>query len=260
MNEKLAGELLRNLRDERNLGSNDFATIVSATTLSRLENGHSTTAKRITVMAILDRLDEASPVSFITKKKILELYGFSPDGTVPDRIDIRNALMLWRERKDSHYPSYLVDYAQRIHDWNQASLSLLGLSSISEIPKGITVFDLAFDPRYQQGLEIENGEEFLVSMVNIMKREFTPFMHLDWCKDCIKKARGKYEVFGTIWDSLPQPIKQEVGIRVISPLRIRTNTGHILTFTLLGADLIEDPRFRIVQYIPDPETAAYFSS
>lgn len=255
------GDRLRLLRRERGLNGDDLARWagVSRTTLSHLENDVSEHRSKKTIENILKALDAVKPLTAVERKAFLAAFGYCDEDSLPTTADIGKAVQAWQDLfKESHQPAYLVDYAQRIHDWNDLALRLLGIEDKHLIPADITVFDLTFNPVLQRGIVLLNAEDFMPHMIAVTKSEFLPFLETDWCRKCLEKAWADYPVFKHLWDSVPDSALPNVNVHAMGPLllRDRDDPERQLSFQLLGTDLVQDPRFRIIQYMPlDEETS-----
>ena len=252
------GEALRKLRKARKISIEDLAADagISAPALSHIENSQVEQPNLATLKKLLTALNEREDVLFSESKLILEGYGYKSHSGLPNATDIKQAIKAWAVPfKSTALPAYLVDYAQRVHDMNNVALSFLGVDTENENIAEWTVFDLAFSERLQNNITITNRDEFIVQMVRTMKSEFAPLMAENWCTDCICNAQNKYPMFKTIWETIQAAELPEVGVRTMGPICLSISGFGNLSFDLVGTDLISDPRFRAIQYIPrDAET------
>lgn len=247
------GEALRELRKSRSFSIEQLAADaeISAPALSHIENGLVEQPKLDTLRKLFSVLNEKSDVLFSERKMILEGFGYKCLGDLPNTTDIKHAVKAWSVPfKQTGLPAYLVDYAQRVHDINDVALRFLGIDPEVEASFGWTVFDLAFNERFQNNVIITNRDEFILQMVKVMKSEFVSLMAEEWCINCIRDTQSNYPIFKTIWESINASETPEVGVRTMGPIHLSIDGMGDLSFDLVGTDLISDPRFRAIQYIP----------
>lgn len=251
------GELLRSMREARNMTQLEVKTEtgIASDVVSRLENGQTDHPKRDTIEKILDCLTAEKTIPYSERCAVLALYGFEVIPTLPSADDIKNAIEAWTEPfKKAPYPAYLVDFVERIHDWNPLVLNFLGLKT-SEL-QDITVFDLMFSQRYRGKLRLLNEMEIVTKTVTVMKSEFRPFLQYDWCQQCLTNAWRRYPIFQQIYDSVPESEIHDVGVRTMEPVIFSDGYGNELHFRVIGTDIVFDTRFCAVQYVPlDLKTA-----
>jgi len=186
---------------------------------------------------------------------IMSGFGYAPRTPLPLEADIqwaRSVSQSWMD--EAPYPAYLVDCGHRLHSWNLDAPRLVGLTHEELLKQEFhkaTVLDLAFNPKFHAALRIVNATTFLPQMVQVMQFELKPFSSEPWCTELIDRFRQELPGFSVIWDS-PTPTlpQQQMTTRVMGPLILDVpKVGH-LTFQLWANDFIEDPRFRVVRYLP----------
>ena len=260
------GELIRQLRKARRITRSAMSqdklvatADLTVVTLSNIENGKINQPKKRTLEEILRVLHEVEEVPIADRKMILETFGYKDSSKLPGIKDVHNAVQAWQPLKLSAYPSYLIDYANRIHDWNIPALRLIGLDGNSDQLAGLTVFDLAFGEDFQKRITdvtVINREEFLSILTKDIKSEYKNYADEEWCKDCIAQASEKYPEFKQLWDSIVDEEIYDFKIRVLRPLYISVRGLGVLNFKIVGTDVAIDHRFRAVQYEPlDKETS-----
>lgn len=252
-----AGESLRALRKARRLSAQSLAAEagISPTTLSHLENDQISQPDRETLEAILSILDHGRELSASERDGVLAPFGYRDGSRLPNAQDIAQALTAWEPYAHLTLPSYLVDYAQRVHAWNALALGFLGADTLQTRSQW-TVFDIAFSDDFQGAVVVENRDVFMREFVEMVKREFVPFTGEAWLKECLEAAWAKYPEFRRLWDAIPDETLTPVSLRTLGPVSFSIGERRGLRFKIVGTDLVSDPRFRVVQYIPfDEETA-----
>ena len=248
-------EKLRSLRKARKETIANIATDAGITykSLSEIETGTTKQPSRETLQKILNALDEISPLQADDLQIIYGYYGYKKHNPLPTNKEIERACDYWKNfYGDIPYPAYLVDFGQRLLDWNKFAPRLLGMKY--ENPKlqafqGITIFDLAFT--LANGLvKIGNREAYLKNLIHIMKSEFQPYQDEIWYPGLIKQVGQRYPEFQKIWDGLPEFIKPPTTGNIIT---LHVNSDDVLKFHLIGTAFIDDQRFRVVQWIPIDE-------
>lgn len=256
MSASTPGTQIRDLRTERKLSIESLAGDADLTplALSNLEL-KSVHPKRETLIKILDSLDTTQAVPIGKRRALLEAFGYLDAPVLPNSDDIQRAVEAWQQPfQDIPYPAYLVDFAQRIHDWNDRALLLMGQPREKLV--GVTVFDLMFSPQQRGTLRLLNEEELIQKTVRQLWNEYQPFADQAWCKECLEKARKRYPHFGTLYDRCAGSEITDIDVRTLEPVLFATPDGHTVTFKIIGTDLVSDPRFRAIQYIPvETETA-----
>lgn len=250
MNASNPGQVLRRLRQERGLSIESLAAEADLTTvaLSHIER-KSVRPQRENLLRILGVLENVSPLLLADRQAILAAFGYRDNPGLPNAGDIETAVAAWRRTyQDASVPAYLVDIAQRIHDWNDLCLLLLG--ERRENLDGLTVFDLLFSDFAQRRLPVTNAAEVLDKTVAMMGNEFQAYAGQPWVEECLQSARQAYPLFGQVYDRVSQEVPTPIAIRTIEPVCFAGPQGTQLRFRIVGVDLVSDPRFRAVQYVP----------
>ena len=256
------GELIRQLRIERKVNNKAMSRDVfvanadiSKLTLSNIENGKLNIAEQKTIKEILRVLGEVKEVPNAYRARILGTYGFKDSSNLPCAEDVLVAIQAWQPLKLSAWPGYLIDYANRIHDWNETALRLIGLDNNSEELNELTVFDIAFGEDFQKRItdvEIINRDEFLSILTKDIKSEYRNYADDEWCIKCIALAKKKYSKFEQLWNSITDEEIIDLDVRVLRPLDISVRGLGVLNFKIVGSVVAVnlDHRFRAVQYEP----------
>ena len=249
------GELLMKMRKARKISQAKLgkAACLSKVTLSKLENGQIDQPKKETLQEIIRVLHDVEEISMVDRKIILGVFGFSEGSTLPCAKDIDNAIRVWQPLKSSKYPAYLIDFANRIHDWNEPALRLIGLSSNSDELAGLTVFDLAFGEELQRlntGIKLTNRKEFLSILTRDIKSEYRDYATEEWCISCVDRAKQKYPEFELLWNEIVDEELDDFETRVLEPIHLSARGYGALKFKIVGTDVTVDHRFRAVKYEP----------
>jgi len=245
-----SGKALRRLRTERGLSIEDLAYKADITPLA-LSNIELKSAKpqRETLIRILIALEAASSVPVLVRRELLELHGYTDAPSVPNQTDIDRAVEVWQAPfKDAPFPAYLVDFTQRIHDWNDQALVFVGKHK--EDLAGFTLFDLLFSPQTRGMAVLENEEEIVTKTVAHMREEYLPFAGTEWCTRLLNEQFSRYPRFKHLYDTVPPLETQSIDIRGMEPAIFSGPEGTSLKFRIVGIDIVSDPRFRAVQYVP----------
>ena len=261
------GKILRLLRKNRRLSIEAVAAEAGITSaaLSRIETGLVMQPELKTLEKIhdvftgekIDNVFTSEELPFTEWAPVLEGFGYSSYKGLPSPSDIRQATKTWATPlRMFPLPAYLVDYAQRVHAWNDVALRFLGISNDSQELNNLTLYDLAFDCRFQSAFEIKARDEFILHMVTILKSEAVPLMAEEWCIKCINDAKSKYPEMREIWDNIPDENLMSSPVRTMGPITLAFDSANIVQFNLLGTDLVSDHRFRVIQYIPLNEETA----
>lgn len=247
--------LLRQLRNERHLSLEYLAGEAGITTLA-LSNVelHSSKPQRDNLLRILDVLEKAAPLSIGNRKAVLESFGYTDNLGLPNQLDIDRAIDTWRQAfNNAPYPAYLVDIAQRIHDWNRQAMVLLNRQE--EDLAGLTLFDLMFDLPTHGDIKALNHEEIVKKTIPLVMVDYLRYGEQDWCGRVIAEAEAKYPAFRELWpdfaaSALAAMDLSSSDITSTMPVMLVNPAGDAMNFQVVGIDMVSDPRFRVVQYVP----------
>ena len=169
---------------------------------------------------------------------------------LPNEKEIEWAREYWKKFfGDIPYPAYLIDFGQRLLDWNKFAPRLLGMKYNDprlQAFQGITIFDLTFT--LANGLVgIVNREGYLKNLIHIIKSEFHPYQDELWYPGLIGQVKEKYPEFQKIWDELPESVHPPSTGNIIT---LHVSSDNIFKFQLIATDFIDDKRFRVVQWLP----------
>jgi len=244
------GPIIRNLRQERNLSIESLAleSGITPLALSNLER-HSTRTQRENLIKILDALEKAKSLLISERRSVLECSGYTDTLGLPNNLDIARAVAVWQETFGKvPYPAYLIDVAQRLHEWSAITLTLLGRNANSL--SGTTLFDLMFSLPEHSQLRLVNEGEVVFKVVLHIWNDCHTYGNQDWCQAYLKEAEKKYPAFKELYDSVERTDLSLLDVSTMGPVLFSDPKGNILRFQVVGVDMVSDPRFRIVQYLP----------
>jgi transcriptional regulator with XRE-family HTH domain len=201
----------------------------------------------------LDKLLTALNASFAARRDVLEAFGYRVPYSLPTEQEIEDAHRLCEaELNDVTVPVYLMDDGQRLLAWNRYVPRLIGVHPDDPLLvhfHGVTLIDLALNPRYATTFLIDNRDEFLPMWLRIIKTSLDPFREEQWYIELIMHAR-ELPRFSEIWDSISvDPIRQVSTERII-PLKVAVPSIGVLSFRLASQPFILDRRFQLLSYIP----------
>ncbi len=255
----LGGKKLRELRLERSETIEHIAIDAGITykALSEIERGITKRPSWENLYSILEALEEYGEIGGEDWQIVFESYGYRKPYPLPSEGEIKQARQQWREDYGHIiYPAYLVDFSQRVLDWNRYAPKLLGMSRAdlrTNLFQNVTVFDLAFGFS-RRFIHVVNEEEYLYSFVYTTKNMMESYRDEPWYAKCMRVAWEQYPVFKKLWDSIPEdgPQPSLTGLAVPIVLDLPGESSH-LTFQLVKVDFVADERFWIVQWIPVDE-------
>ena len=251
------GLLLRDLRKQRGLTLEQVANEIDITPLA-LSNIERKGAKpqRGNLIALLDELNKIDPLTLQERRSMLAHYGYTDTAVPPNpnRKDQERAKAIWAKSfQKMATPAYLVDVEQVVLDFNDLALTLMNRTT--EQVKGVTLYDLLFSEDAAGELEIVNREEVIFKTVVHIWSDYLPFQNEQWCKDSIARAKQRYPMFSQIYDTVAESNFMLKDVSVMEPVILKDAKDRVFRFRLVGLDIVGDPRFRVVQYIPmDGET------
>ena len=248
-------KILRLLRKARKETIANIATDagIEYKSLSKIETGATKQPSRETLQKILNVLDEISPLKADDMQIIYDFYGYKKTNPLPNEKEIKWACDYWKKIfSDIPYPAYLIDFGQRLLDWNKFAPRLLGMKYGDprlQAFQGITIFDLTFT--LANGLVgIKNREGYLKNLIHIIKSEFQPYQDELWYPGLIRQVGEKYPEFQKIWEELPEFVTSPTSGNIIT---LHVSSDDVLKFQLIATNFIDDQRFRVVQWLPIDE-------
>ncbi|MBX3081262.1 MAG: helix-turn-helix domain-containing protein [Anaerolineae bacterium] len=211
--------------------------------LQRLELGKVQYPERDT----LERILTALGVSFVERREVLGLFGYTAVMSMPTDAEICWASEVFHaEIRQDNIPVYLLDCSHRLLAWNSMVGKVIGAVN-SEVGR-VTLPRLIFDPAYEVAPTVLNAEDFYSAEVRILQFERQRSGDEMWYRRLIDEMRH-YRLFDEYWT------KHNVGDRGQVPMRptaqLQLNLGHgVAQFRLISETFAQDPRFRVIYYLP----------
>jgi hypothetical protein len=147
------------------------------------------------------------------------------------------------------WPSYLVDYAQRIWGWNRLFPRLLGNTADDPANAGyagLTVLDILFNPAIGTNRQTANAESFAPVIVAWFKTTTKQFRQEPWFHDFMTKART-WPGFPEMWDQIPEGPQVLLQELPAVPVEIHVpGLASPLLFRPVHAPVSLDPRFAVL--------------
>ncbi|MBN1875183.1 MAG: helix-turn-helix transcriptional regulator [Anaerolineae bacterium] len=225
--------------------------------LSDIERGITKQPSRETLYRILEALDRYASVSAEDWQTVFGAYGYKKPYPLPTEEEIEKARKQWhKDYGHITHPAYLIDFSQRLLDWNKYAPRLLGLRSDDMRLRhfqDVTIFDVTFglSPKF---IKIVNQDEYLPSLVYVIKSELQPYKNEPWYAKCVSTAQERYPDFKKLWESFHDDDFQASLAGLSLPIVLNFPESSLtFTFQLVRIDFVADERFRIVQWIPVDE-------
>ncbi|MBI5931129.1 MAG: helix-turn-helix domain-containing protein [Chloroflexi bacterium] len=243
------GAKLRALREASGLTQLEVELEASLGTgyLQRVECGRVQQPERET----LDRILTALRASFVQRRDLLAMFGYTVAITPPSEAEIAWAVQQINPLLEKvGFPAYLLDCAHHLLTWNSATEALfsqIGVHNLADFQTS-PIFRLFFDQ--QQGIltAIHNATEFLPALIEALRHEISKMNEAAWCNALINHLVEELPLFKTYWLTPTQlPL---VAARPLVPFELVLPTGFCLKFRITAEPMTPDPRFRLVYYLP----------
>lgn len=248
----VGGQLLRGLRKRRGLVQLDVELEAGLGTgyLQRLELGK----VRQPTRAVLDRLLEALRATYAERRSILESFGYVVTTDLPSDHECAWAVGQARDAlREAPFPSYLLDCALRLLACGEQVPLLLGLArrpGRAQRLTGRSLIDVVFDPAWGVFALVRNPDDFFPLFVQILRRDSQPYQGEGWYQALIADALLRLPLFRRYWELGEARLRTGAVARPHVPLQIASPDGAPLQFRITADPLYDDPRFRIVSYVP----------
>jgi transcriptional regulator with XRE-family HTH domain len=211
--------------------------------LQRLELGKVQQPERETLERILATLG----VSFVERREVLGLFGYSVTISKPDESETRRAIDIFQsEVKQESIPIYLLDCSHRLLAWN--SLVCQVFEAVKTVSDGVLMPRLIFDPSYGITSSVLNAETFFSAQIRILQFERQRSADEVWYKGFVNEMRH-YQAFDEYWNKHNAAGSGQVPMRPIAQLKLPISHGAV-QFRLIPETFAQDPRFRVIYYMP----------
>jgi transcriptional regulator with XRE-family HTH domain len=211
--------------------------------LQRLELGKVQHPERETLERILSTLD----VSFVQRREVLELFGYTAAMSMPSEMETNWAIDVFQFEVGQHtIPAYLLDCSQRLLAWNSLVPKLFG--EINREPKRDLITRLIFDPVAGIASSVLNAEPFFSTQMRIFQYEMQRSGQASWYNTLINEMR-QYKVFDDYWVKESRVGQSQIAMRPLAHLQLDTIHGSA-NFRLICEPFAQDNRFRVIYYMP----------
>ncbi len=212
--------------------------------LQRLERGKVQQPERDTLDRILAVLDAA----FQERQEILESFGYAITIAMPNQIEIQWAVNNFQaEVQQAAFPMYLLDCGHRLLAWNALVPNLF--SELKTAAQGTLMPRLIFDPMKGIAASVLNPDTFFSAQVRILQYEKQRCSSEVWYSGFLDEM-SQYETFNKYWYRVDTVSRAQVPMRPLTPLKLDVGQG-LIQFRLIAETFGQDPRFRVVYYLPD---------
>jgi transcriptional regulator with XRE-family HTH domain len=250
--------MLRALREAAGLTQMELAGRLSdagiGTDQAHIQKIESGTIKRPTAPTLDAILTIGLHVPYRIRIDVLAAFGYRLRWELPAEEEVELELKLNAdELSRTIWPSYLVDYAQRILGWNRLFPRLLGNTADDPANAGyvgVTVLDILFNPAIGTNRQIANATSFAPIIVAWTKMMTKPYRQESWFRDFMTRART-WPGFFEMWDQIPEGPDVLLVEHSAVPVEIHVpGLASPLLFRPVHAAVALDPRFGILHLIP----------
>ncbi|MCA9834950.1 MAG: helix-turn-helix domain-containing protein [Thermomicrobiales bacterium] len=251
-------ETLRALRESSGLSQmevmlrlSDAGVRIDQAHLQRIESG---AIKRPTAATLDAILTTGLHAPYRVRIDVLAAFGYQLHWELPTFREAELEVKLNAEELTrTVWPSYLIDYAQRIWGWNRLFPRLLG--STADNPAnagfvGLTVLDILLNPAIGTHRQIANADEFVPVIVGWFKTMTKRYRQDPWFHDFLSKART-WPGFSEMWDQVPEGPQALLQTHTAVPVEISV-PGLVKPLLLrpVQVPVALDPRFAVLHLIP----------
>lgn len=211
--------------------------------LQRLELGKVQHPARDT----LERIVEALGATFSERRALFECFGYAIPFSMPTDSEFQWAITVFQAESVSHVtPAYLLDCSHRLLTWNPPVTRLF--DDIASETNFALMPELVFNPAHAVGASIINREAFLSAQIHILHYEQQRWGDATAYAAFIDRMRH-YEIFDRQWRKHKPITSQPMMTRPLTYLQLDTSDG-VLQFWLIAQAFAQDPRFRVIYYLP----------
>ena len=251
-------EMLRALRESAGLSQQELANRLVEAEL-KLDQAHvqkieSGAIKRPTAPTLDAILTVGLNVPYRIRIDVLAAFGYRLQWELPtdQEIELERSLST-EELTRTIWPSYLLDYAQRIWGWNRLFPRLL--VNTADDPRnagylGLTVLDILFNPVVGTNRQIANAESFGPVIVAWFKLMTKPYWQEPWFHEFMTRAKT-WPGFFAMWNQIPEGPQVLLTESPVIPVEIHVpGLASPLRFRTIHVPLAFDPRFAILHMVP----------
>jgi len=248
--EHTPGEKIRELRKERALSIEALANEagITAVALSNIETKQAH-PQRNTLLKLIRCLENVLSLLPSIRRSLVYSYGYTDVYDAPTPPEITTAITAWElQFKNTSFPAYVIDMTMKIHTANRAMLGLMDESG--QARTDLWVYDLIFSPPLKKGLRLEGTYQLTYNLVAYIWFDHQPYFRESWWQESLLKGRKKYPLFGELIDGFSSGTLPLPELETMEPVTFTLADGSKLTYGILSANVVEDPRFRSIQFIP----------
>jgi len=257
------GGLIKDYRIQKRLSQLEIATKVGwsdTSRLSKIEQGRTYKPSRAVVEKILDALE----LSESERNEALLAGSY-----VPTENEIKKAVRELSEKLNSwRYPAYMIDFTWRVVASNVPDAKTFYIpSNFDFLKNNFNLLEFPFQPKSSLPIEIFKGEDAKtmepLALAHVAEFKIEQHMRSNetWYQKLISKLM-KNEIFREHWskDSLTFYNKKLLDYRYKEVKGNWTGKRQTLKFHIFNSELVSDPRFIMVLYLPaDKETEEFYT-
>ncbi|MBI1282563.1 MAG: helix-turn-helix domain-containing protein [Anaerolineaceae bacterium] len=212
--------------------------------LQRLERGKVHQPEQDTLIRILDALG----AGFVERREVCSLFGYAIPVTLPTAAEIQWAVNVFHSQvKDEHVPVYLLDCSHRLLAWNRQVKHLFGV--LNTLKPDALLPRLIFDKVGGIAGLIINAETFFPAQVRIVHYERQRCGNGSLF-DAFIDQMMTIPTFAKYWVKGDDSGGFQLPMRPLVPMKLDYGR-RTLQFRLIAESFVQDPRFRVIYYLPD---------
>lgn len=251
-------EMLRALREASGISQMELALRLSDAGI-RVDQAHvqkieSGAIKRPTAQTLDALLTVGLSVPYRVRIDVLAAFGYRLRWELPtdQEIELERGLSA-EELTQAIWPSYLIDFAQRLWGWNRLFPRLLGNTADDPANAGylgLTVLDILFNPAVGTNRQIANAASFGPVLVAWFKVLTKQYWQEPWFHDFMTKAKT-WPGFLEMWNRVPAGPQILLMKPPVTPVEIDVpGLASPMLFRPIHAPVALDPRFAILHLVP----------